>query len=263
MGGHARAYREALVSIGVDLINFAIPPNLSIVQVGDLVRLDGRRGEGSAECVEISDCLLARNPLRFIQLWGNHELAALGGPRRSTWTAGLDGATVKTLARWWREGLSSASCVVRSGATDYLVSHAGLTRPNWLRFGAMSALETSRRINAELVSPERSRAGTLVTGIPNTSADVIWAEVTSELHESWAGNETPKPAFHQVHGHASIWNWDANGFWPDVPTRLATQVVVETSRRLTFAPLTPERLAMALTRCCMSMAISGRGRFSY
>lgn len=244
IGGHARIYADALRSVQADPSPGTIPHGTTIVQVGDLVRLASNRGEASDRCVTISERFLQRSPRQFVQLWGNHELAALGGPRRTPWNAEIPLATRHTLQRWWDRGTAAFACVARTPDRDYLVTHAGLTYDLWVAAGRGDAVATAAYLNGATPSPTASRAGWLVSGVADFSADVTWAEVAQELHASW--HNKPAAPFDQIHGHASLWNWDADDFWPTVPAPLRAACMVDRERHLTFAPLAGETIAVGL-----------------
>jgi hypothetical protein len=242
IGAHARLFERVLESLGCDLERAQIPADLTIVQVGDLVSLAPRRGEDSNRCLEIADRMLRANPARWIQLWGNHEIAALGGPRRPGWSGGdVNAATIASLERWWSEGLARFAFAFEDRDGPWLVTHAGLTRRRWIDAGKPPAREAADSLNAARAgaAAEIARAGSLVTGVPDERADVTWAEVTRELYEPWlqAGDRGEPLPFNQIHGHATPWQWEREAFFPDTPPRIREACHVDHAARRTTTTL--------------------------
>jgi len=238
--GKAEVLKELLAEIGCDLAKGLLPPDTVIVQLGDLVRMRRDRGEGGAECVQIVDMLLRSYPDRWLQLWGNHDLAAIGGPRRPSWDDPrhvLSAATLRTLREWWSDGLSRYAAAIRSEKRDLLLSHAGLTAPNWRDLGSPPAAEAAHLLNQRITRkglPE-VRAGSLVTGRVDPLADCMWAEVNFESYLPWIemSRRGVHTRFQQVHGHASPWNWATDAWWPRTPQEIRSRCHVDHARRQT------------------------------
>lgn len=229
IGGHVSVLHKALAQLGVNPVSLVIPDGLSIVQVGDLARLREEQTFASDECVALADKMLLANPARWIQLFGNHEAAALGGPRMAGWgNAELSPRSLAILQSWWQNGRSQLSVGVRvDGREEYLVTHAGLTRGKWIELGSPNLSHAVRLINADVEQdvPEVLRAGKLVYGEVTPSPSVVWAEVNAEMYMPWLRSHVIP--FHQIHGHASPWRWATNEWWPDTPPAVRDACLVD------------------------------------
>lgn len=237
IGGHVSVLEDCLRSLGVGP-DYAIPGDLVIVQVGDLVRCTTGFLRGNRECVALAGHLLARNGgHRYVQLAGNHESAALGGPCRSTWVLDecVDDDIVSTLKSWWATGdmvlahplVQVTSADASDTVGDVLVTHAGLTAARWDSLGSpRSVIDAARLVNRDVGAPmaQVSRAGSLISGEVGEMADTMWAEVNREFYLPWLGRRDAP--FVQIHGHASPFNWATGSWWPDTPleVRGATEI---------------------------------------
>jgi len=245
VGGHARLYADALRSLGANPTTGVIPHGLIIIQVGDLVRLAIRRGAFSDECVAISDRFLSHSPDQFVQLWGNHEIAALGGPTRPAWIGEIPQETCRTMWRWWTNRQAHSACVVHTkNGNPLLVTHAGLTYDVWQHTGGGNATATAQALNTTMRQPQDSHAGILVHNQVDFSADVLWADAAQELHPSWVGREAAP--FDQIHGHSSIWDWYDKKFVPHIPKTLQDNCAIDIERMITYAELTPGNVAIGI-----------------
>lgn len=212
VGGHYDVLVRALHSLGVDVATHWIPPDLTVVQVGDLVH----RGPASAEIVALVDTFLtqdawwreAKAPVQWIQLWGNHEGHHIGGPQFGDphRPYEVDDTTADTLARWYDDKLVKTAVAIRGEQGDILVTHAGMSRPYWEHKldqppTAKAVATTLNRLSLQ----ETFCAGAMLG--ENRIAGVVWAECVSEVYISWTRAEMP---FHQVHGHTSPYWWNAD-----------------------------------------------------
>ena len=77
VGGHAAELRSALVRLGADPETLALPADLTVVQVGDLIH----RGPDSPGAVDIARTVMTAQPRQWVQLVGNHEAQYLAPPR--------------------------------------------------------------------------------------------------------------------------------------------------------------------------------------
>ncbi|MFK0250615.1 metallophosphoesterase family protein [Amycolatopsis azurea] len=174
IGGHPDQLRRALAWLGATEGGF--PPDLTVIQVGDLVD----RGPDSAGVLDIVAELLDER--RWIQLVGNHEAQYLPGGA-VFWREPLAEGDVARLREWWDNGrLRIAEAVRTAEGEEFLVTHAGLTLTCWQRLGEpMSAAEAAKSLNKhpELVWDigEHGRDG---------SAGPLWAESGAALHPGWA-----------------------------------------------------------------------------
>lgn len=206
IAGHFGPFKKGLKSLGVDMKSLKIPEGLIIVQVGDLVH----KGPNSHLVVAAIDELMANNPGQWIQLAGNHELPYLID-HNFFYNDVIDEETAAILVRWKKDGLIHPSyAFTAASGEDYLVTHAGLTRPNYIDLGEGSAEETNTAIRATDWNI-LATAGCMLDGrYPNNAAGVFWAESVSEVYASWYNAPTSAP-FHQIHGHTSLRLWSRSG----------------------------------------------------
>ena len=231
IGGQLGVLDAVIAELGADPSG-RLPADLAVVQVGDLTRVGGR-GLDNAGCVAAAAGYRSANPGRWLQLLGNHDVALLGGPRRSSWRepSTEDDGVAAVLQRWWSEHLVQLAFAVRTRELgDVLITHAGLTRGRWRRLGSPpDPFAAAASINDDVGRPigEVIHGGAL-TGIsagPDAeAADVTWAEVITELYVPWL--DAGDAPFSQVHGHAAPWNWTTDSWWPDATSavRAATRV---------------------------------------
>ncbi|MGH7660855.1 MAG: metallophosphoesterase family protein [Vulcanimicrobiaceae bacterium] len=240
IGGHAALFERILTDLGCDVSRRTMPRDLVIVQVGDLVSMARRRGEDSNRSFAIADAMVRAHPEQWIQLWGNHEIAALGGPQRSMWTGGdIEAATIERLEGWRRERLAVFAFAFEANDGPWLVTHAGLTFARWVDAGRPNAHDAARILNAGSSDVAGSRAGSLVTGAVDERADVTWAEVVREFYEPWIrsaqrGETVP---FHQVHGHGTPWQWASGAFFEEAGPDLRKACRVDSVARRTATTL--------------------------
>jgi hypothetical protein len=245
IGGQFGVLRRILADLGADSED-RLPPDLAVVQVGDLTRVGGRDLD-NAGCLALAGAARAANPGRWVQLAGNHDMALLGGPRRPSWPApdAGDAAPASVLRSWWTGGVLRLAVALSTEAYgNVLITHAGLSRGRWLRLGAPGdAFEAARLINLDVGSAvdEAVRGGAL-TGVdsgPNAErTDVTWAEVLTELYEPWlAAGDAP---FIQIHGHAAPWNWARDGWWPEASPAIRRATEVDRRTRRTTTRLTSQ-----------------------
>lgn len=207
VGGHADALRAKLARLGVpDDGTGPIPPELHIVQVGDLVH----RGPDSAAAVALADRHLQRSPGNWIQLLGNHEAFYLQRLRQFTWSERVPRHTAATLKRWWSDGQLRVAVAVHAGAESFVITHAGVTRGFWTE--VLGAETDADKVAEGLDELRRSNRRALFTPgtmlgfrTPTPNAGPIWAAAGPELMAGWL--EHPMP-FSQAHGHTSVYDWD-------------------------------------------------------
>jgi hypothetical protein len=203
VGGHLAALRFELVRLGADPHTGVLPPNLTVVQVGDLVH----RGPDSDEVVALVDRYLREQPGQWIQIVGNHEALYLG-ESVFYWRERIGATAAATLRRWWADGSMRVAASVRTTAGDYLVTHAGLTAGFWRSVlgTPITATATAATLN-RLVGHRDSavfRTGAMMGRRVSGSAGPLWAEASYELVPSWFQTRLP---FGQIHGHSSIVDW--------------------------------------------------------
>ena len=207
VGGHAKQLRRALVELGADAETLALPNDLTVVQVGDLIH----RGPDSPGAIDIARNALATQPAQWIQLAGNHEAQYLTTPKFH-WPERLPDDDLETLFDWWRTKRMRVAAAVDVGSgIDYLITHAGLTEGFWRHFIGMpdSALAAARAVNGLVGRLQENwvyRPGVMLTGEVDMSAGPLWASAPDELVPSWTQSAAPAP-FNQVHGHSSTIDW--------------------------------------------------------
>ena len=221
IGGHLEPLLAELTRLGVpEGGEGPIPPDLTIIQVGDLVH----RGPASAAVVQLVDRHLRADPDRWIQLVGNHEAHYLRRRKQFSWPEKLPAETISLLRDWWSTGRLRAAVAVRSQDEEYVVTHGGVTRGFWrdVLGGPPGAVVAAQRINALAGKDDKAlfRFGTLVGDRePEPLVGPVWAAAGSELVASWLGHDLP---FNQVHGHTSVYEWDAQRWHVDPAVRRMT-----------------------------------------
>lgn len=237
IGGHLDVLERILLQLGVDSDD-ALPTGLQVIQVGDLVRAAPHFREANGRILNRMERVLAANgPDTWIQLIGNHECAALGGPAKGDWAVSDsfdDSATASLKAMW-----SSGRITLAAAVDGVLVTHAGLTRGRWQSLGSPdTAAQAADLLNRDAGRPMKSFSvpGRLVTGRVEPAADTMWAEVNDELLSPWI--EHRDLPFAQVHGHASPFNWVQGQWWPETPLAVknATEANTDLRRSLTLIP---------------------------
>lgn len=230
IGGHLDVFTSSLVKVGVDVERGAVPEDLVVIQVGDLVH----KGPRSDECVALADRLLRNNDGRYIQLWGNHDAAYVGGPdvtSRPAVTA-ISAAAQNTIRSWYDQGLARLAVAIYTkelGAV--LVTHGGLTLGLWEEIGSPDNVDAAAgRLNALLVNPLVAfRPGWLMTGVYDRAAGVTCPRTGAELAGPWL--ERGSMPFSQIHGHEGVWWWPGDKFHDDVPAAVIKEAYVDHVRR--------------------------------
>ena len=206
VGGQLAALQRELVRLGADPATFALPPDLTVVQVGDLVH----RGPDSDGVVALVDHLLTTQPAQWVQLIGNHEAQYVREPAFH-WPERIGEAAALTVFDWWEAGTLHAAAALRVSGEPWLISHAGLTAGFWrdalARPGtpedAARAIDSFRHTHDDVLF----HAGTVLGGGPaDPGAGPVWASAGEELVPSWLEDPEPLP-FSQVHGHSAMTDW--------------------------------------------------------
>ena len=204
VGGHLDELRAELRRLGADDRSDRLPPDLTVIQVGDLIH----RGPDSDGVIALVDRYLRQQPGQWIQLLGNHEAQYLRQPLFE-WPEQVSDESVATLRRWWEVGQMRAAASIVTETEGFLVTHAGLTSDFWRR--TLAAPHSPEQAAAALNSLAGTaddvllRAGTMLQGRrPDRSAGPIWAATGTELIPSWMGVVLP---FSQLHGHTSMVDW--------------------------------------------------------
>ena len=218
VGGHANQLRQALHALGVAE---HIPPDLTIIQVGDLVD----RGPEDSEVLTLVDGYLRSLPRQWVQLIGNHESQYVGAP--AFWPERLAEADARLLHRWWESGAMNVAAAVHTDDGDeYLITHAGLTEGCWRELGEpMTAAGAAMLLN-DRPADLTWRGGEAAI---DRSAGPLWAEAGWELHEPWMsyydqGGFVP---FGQIHGHSSVYSYSTEAWRAPEKVRLRATVDLE------------------------------------
>ena len=230
VAGHLDELRRELTRLGADQHSGELPPDLTIVQVGDLIH----RGPASDGVVALVDHYLTEQPEQWVQLVGNHEAQYLRQPLFD-WPERVAPESIKTLRRWWATGQLRVAASVVTDHEGFLVTHAGLTAGFWRQvLGAPTDVEEAARALNGLIGTAEDvlfRPGHMLGGRrKDPAAGPLWAATTTELAPGWM--RTPLP-FSQVHGHASAFDWRHRKFrGPQQLARLAT--VDEVTKHVTL-----------------------------
>ncbi|MHA3700616.1 metallophosphoesterase [Jatrophihabitans sp. YIM 134969] len=206
VGGQLAALRAELARLGADPDSGALPDDLTVVQVGDLVH----RGPDSEGVVALAEHYLDTQPGQWVQLVGNHEAQYLREPAFH-WPERIGEAAALTLWDLWEAGRLHAAAAVRAGDDGWLVTHAGLTHGFWREAlgsptspeDAARALDAFRFDHPDVLF----HAGTVLGGgAPDPVAGPVWASAGEELVPSWLAASVPMP-FDQLHGHSAMTDW--------------------------------------------------------
>jgi Calcineurin-like phosphoesterase len=215
VAGHLTELRNELARLGADARSGTLPPELTVVQVGDLVH----RGPESDAVISLVDRYLTRQPGQWIQLVGNHEAQYLRAPVFD-WPERIAPESVDTVRRWWASGQMLAAAGFTAGTESFVVTHAGVTSTFWQQaIGAPGTAEAAVLGTNALIGahPEALfRAGQMLRGRRrNGAAGPVWVAAATELLPSWLGRPLP---FSQIHGHTSLYDWQHDRFHasPDI-----------------------------------------------
>jgi len=208
VGGHSAQLVDLLERLGVDLDAPAVPEDLTIVQVGDLID----RGPDSPGCVALADRLMTHFPDQWVQLLGNHEGNRVGGP--VFWDEPLDDVAEATLLDWWDEGRARMAVAVQSEELgDLLICHGGLTGTVWHVVGKPELSEAVTLLNSWVGErPDLAFAAGALLGLQGAFVGPAWADALTELYPSW--DRAPSVPFGQVHGHSAICDWRSGRLHP-------------------------------------------------
>jgi hypothetical protein len=207
VGGQAAELRRALVALGADAGTLELPPDLTVVQVGDLIH----RGPDSPGAITIARTVMGAQPRQWVQLAGNHEAQYLAPPRFH-WPERLPDECIELIFGWWRTRRMRVAAVIGTDdGHEYLVTHAGLTEGYWRHFVGMPATAAlaARALNSMIGRLHESwlfRPGVMVTGAVDLSAGPLWASAPDELLPSWLASSASAP-FDQIHAHSSTVDW--------------------------------------------------------
>jgi len=237
IGGQLDIFEQALRSVGVNTETMVIPEGVTVIQLGDVIRMHDSPHLDNIAVLALVDNLRRTNPEQYIQLWGNHEYGALHWHLPGThWRVEEDhrNALTDAMQDWLDTGCTDIAVAV--GET--LVTHAGLTHGYWEQIGSPStAAEAAAVLNGlsgELITTKaRAPYGYILnryTAEPDTN--VLWAEAATETYPSWiSGAEMP---FNQVHGHDTPYSHEYSRLKPHTPRAVAERLTVDEANRRTI-----------------------------
>lgn len=249
-GGHGKQLLASLAELGLDFDTLKLPEDVTVVHLGDLIH----KGPNSNQLVHFVNSVMAANPGRWIQLFGNHELHHVPEAPKF-WNCDCDLHTVTTLNSWLDSGqakltwalddfseLQFGSSPEKHFAPEVkrvLFSHAGMTRMFWREMGEHeSAVATARATNAVPMS-QVSRPGVMLRD-PSKPANRIhrpgpaWALAHSEVFSSWTDTVMP---FAQIHGHSTGFSWTQHGWFSSVPQMFADSTELYPQERVSVTHL--------------------------
>lgn len=237
IGGQLDIFEQSLRSIGVDTDSMTIPDGVTVVQLGDVIRMHDSPHLDNTAVLDVVDRLRSNNPDSYLQLWGNHEYGALHWHLPGThWKVEESRREVLTHAmqEWLNAGLTDIAVAVG----DTLVTHAGLTHGFWKQVGSpATAQEAADALNSSakelLTTKARAPYGYILNRYtPAMDANVLWAEAAMETYPSWLQGEDEMP-FHQVHGHDTPYSHEHARLKPHTPRAVAERLTVDSEKRRT------------------------------
>lgn len=238
IGGQVDIFEQALRSIGINTETLIIPRHITLVQVGDVIRLHDSPRLDSAKTFEIADTLLRNNPDNYIQLWGNHEYGALQWRvPGSGWK--LDNTLRNTLTRSMRKWFDAGQTSVAAAVGDTLITHAGLTHGYWEKIGSpATAQEAADLLNEEAVTVLSNKGvapyGYLLNRYTEAmDTNYLWAESAMETYPSWLLSDDDMP-FDQVHGHDTPYDHNYSVLKPHTRLVVAENLSVDKVNRRTL-----------------------------
>lgn len=258
IGGNVKLLKDILSSFGGDIDSVSLPDNVIVVQVGDLIRLTDEGLSGSSVCVEIIDRFLDKYPGRWVQLWGNHDMGAIGGPIKPDWSKlPLPEKTRVTIKRWWDTGSVKFAAGIYDGEREFLITHAGLTYHRWRQLGKPNLHDVVKYLNSTVGGSvgDSINPGFLVTGVINNYVDCTWAAVNSELYYPWleASINGEMVPFQQIHGHACPWSWRNEDWVPDTPELIKDKCLIDFNLRHTTTTVGSLACGIPATMLCVDL----------
>lgn len=238
IGGQLDIFEQSLRSIGVNTETMVIPKGVTVVQLGDVIRMNDSPQLDNLGVLTLVDGLLRNNPGRYVQLWGNHEYGALHWHLPGThWRVEEDhrNALIASMQDWVDAGQTNLAVAIG----DTLVTHAGLTHGYWQEIGSpRSAAEAAAALNGrskELVTTKATSAYGYILNRYTAEMDtnVLWAEAATETYPSWLDSGATMP-FHQVHGHDTPYSHEYGRLKPHTPLRVAENLTVDVENRRTI-----------------------------
>lgn len=238
IGGQVDIFEQALRSIGINTETLIVPHYITLIQVGDVIRLHDSPKLDSAKALDIADRLKKNNPDNYIQLWGNHEYGALQWRvPGSGWK--IDNVLRNKLTNGMRGWFDAGDTTVAVAVGETLITHAGLTNGYWKQIGSpSSAQEAAEILNADSpnVLGQRNMAphGYLLNRYTEEmDTNYLWAESAMETYPSWLLSEDEMP-FDQVHGHDTPYDHNYSVLKPHTKRVVAENLRVDKPNRRTI-----------------------------
>ena len=237
IGGQAIVFKKILKKLGINLNELILPPNMIIIQLGDIIRLYPNFKQENTEIISLVNKLIIKNPTNWIQLLGNHEIAFFGGPFCTNWDKAVSQHSENLLINLWEENKIYIACGVTTFEDnnikrEYLASHAGLTKSNLELMKTVSLQNVVSFLNKDIgTNNVISTPGWYYNKQITLTADAQWAEVNQELYLPWL-KEKSMP-FSQIHGHNSPYFWLENRRQDTIVPEVKDVTHIDNDRRIT------------------------------
>lgn len=250
-GGHLAPLQKALTSLGVDVINFTIPENVTIIHTGDLIH----KGPASSKILQLVDNLMVNNPGQWVQILGNHEYQHLGGPQ--FWNCSCSVEDKAILRKWVESGQATPAFALTTdqhlildnepysdSSNQWLFTHGGVTQSFFERLGTSTAEETAEVINLLLVKYV-TWPGELLYGKPHPLVGCVWAIGATEVYPSW-NTRTEPLKFNQIYGHTTSFLWKETKWRYGIPKEFKTNSVLAHKNRAVITKLPNQNLMVGI-----------------
>lgn len=237
IGGQLDIFEQSLRSVGVDTDAMVIPDGVTVVQLGDVIRMHESPHLNNIAVLSLVNSLRRNNPGKYIQLWGNHEYGALHWHLPGThWK--MNEANRSPLTYGMQKWLDAGHTDIAVAVGDTLITHAGLTHGYWRQIGSPQTAEgAAEALNTHSKSLIETKARSPYGYILNRytaemDTNVLWAEAAMETYPSWlnSGEEMP---FSQVHGHDTPYSHEYGRLKPHTPRAVAERLTVDRLNRRT------------------------------
>lgn len=237
IGGQLDIFEQSLRSVGVNTETMTIPEGVTVVQLGDVIRMHDSPHLDNLSVLALVNGLRRNNPGRYIQLWGNHEYGALHFHLPGThWK--VEDRHRHALTSAMQDWLAAGRTDVAVAVGDTLITHAGLTHGYWRSIGApgnaADAADALNSLSRELISTKaRAPYGYILNRYTaELDTNVLWAEAAMETYPSWLVSDDEMP-FNQVHGHDTPYSHEYSRLKPHTPRAVAERMSVDKEKRRT------------------------------
>ena len=235
--GHRKPLFGQLRALGIKTAVGYIPPDLTIVQIGDLV---GAYPDSSEGLIREVDNLRDHSPGQWIQLIGKAEArytpsgvyyqppAQENGGHRD-----INLSHQKRLARWWESGKHAGVAAVIASDTmaPTLITHSGVHKAIHNHLGTNDPYELAARLNA---AASKNLAWVFaaghLAGNYNTAPGPIWTS-PFELWTSWATQPLP---YDQIVGGFRPYHFTSKKWWRHPEPIDHTHATVLPERQMTY-----------------------------